>query len=173
MPDRDAANSLPDGGNVSAVSKVKPSDEVQALAQPQRMQSRDASSLQHILLVEDDASLARLEAGVLSAHGYTVAIAGNGELAMMALSKAIPDLVLLDLDLPGRITGWDVLQALRTDTQTCATPVLLTSSEDSIRKQIRASGETRSTLDLLPKPYPMQALLRRIERMFTINPGGY
>jgi DNA-binding response OmpR family regulator len=51
-----------------------------------------------------------------------------------------------------------------------ATPVLLTSAESAVNRQIRIRGETRSTLDLLPKPYLMQTLLKRIERMLTIAP---
>jgi len=76
-------------------------------------------------------------------------------------------LVLLDLDLSGTINGWDVLQMLRTYSRT---PVLLTSAESSVNRQIRFRGETRSTLDLLPKPFLMQTLLKRIERMLTIAP---
>jgi hypothetical protein len=37
--------------------------------------------------------------------------------------------------------------------------------------QIRVRGETKTTLDHLPKPYPMQTLLKRIERMLTIEPS--
>jgi len=124
-------------------------------------------SSQCILVVEDDASLANLEAGILAAHGYAVAMAHSGEMAIAALQQALPDLVLLDLDLSGPINGWDVLQMLRSYS---ATPVLLTSSESAVNRQIRIRGETRSTLDHLPKPYLMQTLLKRIERMLAIGP---
>ena len=123
--------------------------------------------LRQILLVEDDTSLARLEAGILSARGYAVAVATSGELAISALHQAIPDLVLLDLDLAGPVTGWDVFKALR---RLARTPVLLTSAESAARRHMRTQGESRSTLDHLPKPYPMQALLRRIERMLAMEP---
>jgi DNA-binding response OmpR family regulator len=59
------------------------------------------------------------------------------------------------------------LQMLRTHS---STPVLLTSAESAVNRQIRIRGETRSTLDLLPKPFLMQTLLKRIERMLTIAP---
>jgi DNA-binding response OmpR family regulator len=127
----------------------------------------EQGSSRRILVVEDDVSLANLEADMLAAHGYMVAIARNGEMAIRVLKQALPDLVLLDLDLSGTITGWDVLQALRTY---ATIPVLLASAESAVRKQIRTRGETRSTLDHLPKPYLMQTLLKRIERMLTIAP---
>ena len=76
-------------------------------------------------------------------------------------------MVLLDLDLSGVTTGWDVFKVLRSYS---STPVLLTSAESTIRSSIRKQGEPRSTLDHLPKPYPLQALLRRIERMLAITP---
>jgi two-component system response regulator MtrA len=118
-------------------------------------------------LVDDDISLAQLEAGILSARGYEVAVATSGELAISAIHQALPDLVLLDLDLSGPVTGWDVFKALR---DLSGAPVLLTSAESAVRRHMRTQGESRSTLDHLPKPYPMQALLRCIERMLAMEP---
>ncbi|HXL35882.1 MAG TPA: response regulator [Ktedonobacteraceae bacterium] len=139
----------------------------QSLANPMQQQVRQLGSTYHILVVEDDSSLANLEAGILKAHGYMVAIASNGDMAITILEHNVPDLVLLDLDLSGTINGWDVLHRLRTYSRI---PVLLTTAESSVNRQIRIRGETRSTLDLLPKPFLMQTLLKRIERMLTIAP---
>lgn len=124
----------------------------------------------HILLVEDDALLARLEASILTAYGYVVTSVENGELALNTLREIVPDMVLLDLDLPGTVNGWDVLKALRAYAGTSATPVLLTSAEATAQKQLRTRGETRSTLDHLPKPYHIPTLLKRIERMLSMTP---
>lgn len=124
----------------------------------------------HILLVEDDPLLARLELNWLTVQGYVVTLVENGELALDSLHETIPDLVLLDLDLPGTIDGWDVLKALRSYAGTSTTPVLLTSAESAARRRLRSRGETRSTLDHLPKPYPIQTLLKRIERMLNMTP---
>jgi len=120
-----------------------------------------AETLQRILLVEDDLTLATLEADILTAHGYIVIAVHSGELAITTLHHSIPDLVVLDLELIGNIQGWDVLQELRT---LSSIPVLITSSSaTTARKYMR--GETRLTLDHLPKPYPMQTLLKRVKRM--------
>jgi DNA-binding response OmpR family regulator len=166
MQDRDAANTSSEGGTLNALNKVT-SNDVQVFDHPMHEKAAAPKSLHRILVVEDDASLARLEAGFLSASGYAAEIANNGELAISALQHMIPDLVLLDVDLSGSISGWDVLRVLRTFS---STPVLLTSSASEVRQHIRNHGETRSTLDHLPKPYPMQTLLKRIERMLTIGP---
>ncbi len=166
MQDKDAAYTLPDGGEMSIWNNSTIYG-AQSLANPMQQQVGEQGSSYHILVVEDDTSLANLEAGILKAHGYMVAIASNGEMAITVLEHTLPDLVLLDLDLSGTINGWDVLQMLRTYSRT---PVLLTSAESSVNRQIRIRGETRSTLDLLPKPFLMQTLLKRIERMLTIAP---
>ena len=164
--DKDAAYTLPGGGNKSASNEATLYD-TRIITNPAQYQVGEPSSSPRILVVEDDASLAILEANILVAHGYKVAIATDGEIAITALQQALPDLVLLDLDLSGTVTGWNVLQALRSYS---TTPVLLTSAELAVRRQIRMRGETRSTLDHLPKPYLMQTLLKRIERMLTTGP---
>lgn len=136
----------------------------------QSVQHETSVTRKHILLVEDDALLARLESGILTAHGYTVTRVESGEMALNTLHEITPDLVLLDLDLPGTVSGWDVLRALRTYSGTSTTPVLLTSAEATAQKHLRTRGEARSTLDHLPKPYPIQTLLKRIERMLGMTP---
>jgi DNA-binding response OmpR family regulator len=121
-----------------------------------------------ILVVEDDPSLATLESERLTAHGYIVVTVHSGELAITALHSAIPDLVVLDLELPGSVNGWEVLQELRTAANT---PVLVTTSATTaVRQHILSRGESRYTLDHLPKPYPMQTLLKRVKRMLMIAP---
>ena len=123
---------------------------------------------QCILIVEDDFALAHLEAGVLTAQGYSVVIVHNGELAVAKIRHTIPDLVLLDLELAGEIDGWGVLHTLRARSNI---PVLLTTSSSvAIRRSLRLRGESRGTLDYLPKPYPMQVLLNRIKRMLMVTP---
>ncbi len=163
----DTAHTLPVSGNMSGLNKAF-ADDAGVIVHPAQKQIEGQKTLPRILVVEDDASLANLEAGVLAAHGYTVAIANNGELAITALHRFAPDLVVLDLELAGPLNGWDVLQVLRAY---ATTPVLLTtSSVTAIRKYIRSRGETRLTLDHLSKPYPMQTLLKRIRRMLMIAP---
>ena len=166
MQDNEAAYTLPDGGEMSIWNNSTTYGD-QSFTNPVQLHASDLGSSYHILLVEDDSSLANLEAGILKSQGYIVAIASNGEMAITFLEHNVPDLVLLDLDLSGTINGWDVLQILRTYSRT---PVLLTSAESSVHRQIRFRGEARSTLDLLAKPFLMQTLLKRIERMLTIAP---
>lgn len=121
-----------------------------------------------ILLVEDDQTLAALEASILTAHGYSVKVIHHGELAITEIQHAIPDLVVLDLELADSTDGWDVLQALRTN---ASIPVLITSSSAiAMRNYMHMNQESKLTLDHLPKPYPMQTFLKRVQRMLIIAP---
>ena len=161
MHDMDAANTMPGDGNMSMVNGTKTDDATVFINSPLNSQVKPGT-MPRILVVEDDPSLAQLEAS------YSVVIASTGELAITALSDFNPDLVVLDLELPGGLSGWDVLQVLR---EKAHIPVLVTTSlTQDIRKHLRMNGETRLTLDHLPKPYPMQTLLRRIKRMLMIVP---
>ena len=167
MHDMNAANTMPGDGNVSMMNGTTSEKQaVQANSPPAMREMPD--TMPRILIVEDDPSLAQLEASYLKACHYSVVIAGTGELAITALTDFNPDLVVLDLELPGELSGWDVLQVLR---MKASIPVLVTTSlTQDIRRHLRSNGETRLTLDHLPKPYPMQTLLRRIKRMLTIVP---
>jgi len=166
MQEKNAANPMPVNGTMNLLNGA--SSQAQVFVYTSRMPFDAAKQPHRVLVVEDDASLAHLEADYLTAHGYAVMIAVNGELAIAALSQSMPDLVVLDLELPGTLNGWDVLQAVR---QQATIPVLLTTSaETAMRKYRRTGGETKLTLDHLPKPYPMQALLKCIERMLMIEP---
>lgn len=166
MPDDAAKKIRPVGGHSSFTNTTLGG--VREFAHTLHTRVKESGTLQRILVVEDDVSLANLEADMLSARGYVVSVATSGETAITSLRQEIPDLVLLDLDLSGATTGWDVLRVLRGYS---SAPVLLTSAESAIRSSMRMQGESRLTLDHLPKPYPLQALLKRIERMLAITPG--
>jgi DNA-binding response OmpR family regulator len=168
MQDRDTANTMPGGGKLSIVNGISVNGmRVLIDSLPEQQEKPEISN--RILVVEDDISLAHLEAHFLAAHNFTVVIASNGEGAVTALDDFTPDLVVLDLELAGSLSGWDVLQALR---KNAAIPVLLTTSLPlEMRKYLRTHGETRSTLDHLAKPYQMQALLKCIKRMLMITPA--
>jgi DNA-binding response OmpR family regulator len=166
MHKKEAVDRGPGNDDMSLLKGV--AHEMHVPMHPIQEASEGQQTLQRILVVEDDPTLATLEAEILTAHGYLVVTVHSGELAITALRSAIPDLVVLDLELPGSIKGWEVLQMLRT---TANTPVLVTTSATTaVRQHIRSRGESRITLDHLPKPYPMQTLLKRVKRMLMIAP---
>ncbi len=142
-------------------------DDKAARTTPASVNSKQPST-KHLLVVEDDPTLAALETEMLTACGYTVITVASGEHAIATFRRSLPDLVVLDLELTGTIGGWDVLQALRS---IASVPVLITSSSiTAVRAYMHRCGETRLTLDHLPKPYPLQMLLKRVKRMLASTP---
>ncbi len=168
MNDEDAAHTTPVSGNMRSLLNEAAAYDLSESVQRSYQQSTGQQTLQRILVVEDDPTLATLEADILTAHGYTVVTVESGELAITALRHSTPDLVVLDLELTGNVNGLEVLEVLRTF---APIPVLITSSSvAAVRTYMRTSGETRLTLDHLAKPYPMQMLLKRVKRMLPIAP---
>jgi DNA-binding response OmpR family regulator len=111
------------------------------------------------LVVDDEASLVRAVAGYLSHEGYTVDTAADGEAALAAAHAAPPDVVVLDLMLPG-IDGIEVCRQLRTFTD--AYVIMLTARTEEVDKLI---GLSVGADDYLTKPFSPRELVARVKAM--------
>ena len=109
-----------------------------------------------ILLVEDDEPTRRAVATNLAAHGYRVRAAPDGEEALRLWEKSRPDLVLLDLGLPG-IDGQAVVRRIRRDS---TAPIIILSAHDQERDKVAALDAGAD--DYLTKPFGMDELHARI-----------
>jgi len=117
------------------------------------------SDAPRILVVDDDAGVRLLVRAALSKAGVTVAETGDGEAAVASLEASLPDLVLLDVHLPGR-DGFSVCRHLRALPDGDLIPVLmLTSSDDAA--SIDRAFEAGAT-DFITKPVNWQLLRYRI-----------
>lgn len=96
-----------------------------------------------ILIVEDDSFLQGLASTKLEKDGFKVSAASNGDEANKILSTDMPDLVLLDLILPG-IDGFGILKGIRENPNTAKLPVIVFSnlSEDADVKRAKDLGAT-------------------------------
>jgi CheY-like chemotaxis protein len=112
-----------------------------------------------VLLVEDSEPVRDAYSILLNESGYAVATAADGISALSAAADSPPDIVLLDLGLPG-MDGLHVVRALKLAPRTAAIPVLaLTGTDDpEIRRACMAAG----CADYLVKPFPTQLLLRAL-----------
>jgi DNA-binding response OmpR family regulator len=123
-----------------------------------------------ILIVEDERNLCHLIRDNLQEHGYHALLAFDGPSALTMAKDAAPDLVILDIMLPG-IDGLEVCRRLRQDS---TVPILmLTARTEEID---RVLGLERGADDYLTKPFSMRelkarvrALLRRVEMMQTTD----
>lgn len=113
-----------------------------------------------ILLAEDDRAIAHVIRRGLTAAGYAVDHAEDGETALqMGLSEEY-DLQILDLMLPGR-DGWSVCEELRSRGR--ATSVLMLTARDSVEDRLR--GFRAGADDFLPKPFHFAELLARVDAL--------
>ncbi|MFS8810137.1 response regulator transcription factor [Synechococcus sp. R65.1] len=124
------------------------------------------SSSAHILVIEDEAKLARfLETG-LTYEGYRVSVVGDGTAGLAAARTQNPDLVLLDWMLP-EISGLEVCRQLRLTGN--RVPVVLMTASDEVAA--RAAGLEAGADDYVVKPFSLQELLARI-RIYLQHPKG-
>jgi DNA-binding response OmpR family regulator len=113
-------------------------------------------SKQHILLIDDDAVLRELLADHLARAGYDVYAAGDGSSGLCLAAKLPPDLVVLDLMMPG-MNGWDVCQRLRM--QSTVPIILLTAKGDELDK---LRGFRMGVDDYVTKPFSFAELVARV-----------
>ncbi|MFL7871285.1 MAG: response regulator [Anaerolineales bacterium] len=110
-----------------------------------------------ILVVEDEPSLQETLAYNLKKEGYTVEAVGDGLLALEAARRMRPDLIVLDLMLPG-IDGFEVCRILRKEMTTAI--LMLTARDDEIDRVV---GLEVGADDYLTKPFSMRELMARVK----------
>ncbi len=76
-----------------------------------------------VLLVEDNPHNRKIFSGMLTHSGFQVVEAEDGHQALAAVAKALPDLILMDLSIPG-VDGWEVTRRLKADPRTRAVPII-------------------------------------------------
>ena len=137
---------------------------------PSTVSNRNSQGImgQRVLLVEDDASLARSIVEGLSDEGFTVAHAADGDAAREALLAGEWDLVILDWWLPGP-DGLAVLKGHRRESGT--TPVLFLTARDAVSDRVR--GLDGGADDYLCKPFGMPELVARVESALRRTASGF
>jgi two-component system response regulator MprA len=113
-----------------------------------------------ILVVDDDAPIRRMLDRTLSAEGYAVETAADGGEALAAVERSTPDLLVLDVGLPG-VDGLAVSRRLRA--RGLAVPVLLLTARDSVPD--RVAGLDAGADDYLVKPFATEELLARVRAL--------
>jgi type II secretory ATPase GspE/PulE/Tfp pilus assembly ATPase PilB-like protein/CheY-like chemotaxis protein len=112
-----------------------------------------------VLLVEDEEPLRRVLRDLLEREGFNVLEAGDGVLALDAVDRGAPDIVVLDLNLP-RLDGYGVLSHLRARPATANLPVIVLTAKGDEDSEVRVFEYGAS--DFLTKPFRPRALSARI-----------
>lgn len=126
----------------------------------------DAGQQGSILVVDDTSASARLLADLLIAEGYSARIAYDGTAALAEVERAAPDLILLDLMMPG-LDGIEVCGRLKSDPRFAMVPVVLVTSAEERTLRVKALREGAD--DFLSKPVERQELLARVRSLLRIK----
>ncbi len=115
--------------------------------------------LPSLLIIDDDRDLAGMLVEILELEGYSVAVAADGESGLQQIAANSPDLLILDVMLPG-IDGFEVLQRLRRDYDL---PVIMLTARGDESERIH--GLTSGADDYIPKPFNPVELAARIHNV--------
>jgi DNA-binding response OmpR family regulator len=128
-----------------------------------------------VLLIEDDASFRKAVSDILSLEGYKVLQASSGKAGILAAQKEMPDLVILDLIMPG-MKGLEVCQFLKQDAQTARLPIIILTGNDKEGQDIACLDMGADDYLIKPVKSPRllaycRALLRRTAGEATEAPA--
>ncbi|HRL14511.1 MAG TPA: response regulator transcription factor [Aggregatilineales bacterium] len=115
---------------------------------------------QRILVVDDDRKITRVIQSYLEQAGMIVFVAHDGDSAIHQIKRERPDLIVLDLMLPGK-SGWEVIAWLRGDTHLAATPVLMLTAR--VEDADKIHGLELGADDYVTKPFNPLELVARIK----------
>lgn len=117
---------------------------------------------QRVLLIEDEPNIIEAISYILSKDGWTVHTHSDGETAMQKVLQGVPDLIILDVMLPGR-SGYDILRDLRADVLTADVPVMMLTARGQAKdREMAASlGATR----FMTKPFSNAEVLESVRTL--------
>ncbi|HEX7986000.1 MAG TPA: diguanylate cyclase, partial [Duganella sp.] len=113
-----------------------------------------------VLIVEDTPASLKLLSDLLTEAGYYVRQAPNGELALWTAQSRPPELILLDIRMPG-IDGFEVCKRLKASPQLCNVPVIFLSAQHDTDDKVR--GFALGAVDFIAKPFQAEEILARTD----------
>lgn len=112
-----------------------------------------------ILIVDDTSANLRLLTGLLEEHGFHARPVPNGPLALKAVETDPPDLILLDINMPG-MSGYEVCETLKANRPTRAIPIIFISALSETLDKVKAFG--LGGVDYVTKPFQFEEVLARV-----------
>ncbi len=124
-----------------------------------RAMETDRKGKQTVLVVDDEKDLVDLVSYNLQRNGYHVITATSGDMALELANRELPDMVVLDLMLPG-MSGTDVARKLKSDPKTANIPIIMLTAKSEETDVV--VGLTLGADDYVTKPFSMKILLARL-----------
>ncbi|MET0007606.1 MAG: response regulator [Candidatus Thiodiazotropha sp. 6PLUC4] len=119
-----------------------------------------------ILVVDDSTANLQLLMGILKDRGYVVHPASDGKLALRFLRTTLPDLILLDIKMPG-MDGFEVCRLLKQDDRTCNIPIIFISVLEGESDKVKAFQVGGA--DYIAKPFHLEEVLARVENQLQLR----
>jgi diguanylate cyclase (GGDEF)-like protein len=119
-----------------------------------------------ILIVDDTPNNLRFLSTTLTEQGYKVRSVTDGSMALTVAQAAQPDLILLDIKMPG-LGGYEVCQRLKANDKTREIPVIFLSALDEVLDKVKAF--TVGGLDYITKPFQLEEVLARIQTHLSLK----
>ena len=119
-----------------------------------------------VLIVDDTKSSLQFLTDILSNAGYNVRPASSGELALRSVKAKPPDIILLDIKMPG-MDGFDVCRRLKANKETDSIPIIFISALEDAQSKIK--GFEIGAVDYINKPFSTEEVKARVKTHLTIN----
>jgi len=115
-----------------------------------------------VLIIEDEIDISELEEMILKPENFNVRVVADPLLAVKVASDFVPDVILLDLNLP-KLSGWELYDMFRSDARFSSTPIaIVTASDEGIDKMI---GMMKNTDAYITKPFGRRLLLDTVNKL--------
>ena len=123
------------------------------------------SSHSNLLIVDDEPDNIRVLSALLNQQGYYVRKAINAPMAMIAIESLKPDVILLDIRMPG-VNGYELCRQLKSNLETYEIPIIFISALNQIEDIMQAFSA--GGVDYITKPFKVDEVLARVKNQLTI-----
>lgn len=117
-----------------------------------------------VLVVDDEPNIVLSLEFLMEQAGFAVVTAEDGEQALARVNDSQPDLLLLDISLPG-MSGFDVLERLRSEAATAQLPIIMLTAHG--RDVEREKGMALGADDYITKPFSTQSLVEKVKALLS------
>ena len=124
------------------------------------------SPLATILIVDDEVQNRKLLEALLRPEGYFTFSAADGEEALALIAQRAPDLILLDIMMPG-MDGYQVARVLKAGSATSSIPIIMVTAQDD--RAARLASLTAGAEDILTKPVDRAELWLRVRNLLRLS----
>jgi twitching motility two-component system response regulator PilH len=119
-------------------------------------------AIKNVLVVDDSATDTHLLSELLKKHGYAVSTASSGEEGIAKAKKERPDLILMDIVMPG-MSGFEATRSISRDPETSAIPIIICSTKG--QETDKAWGLRQGAKDYLVKPITEKVLVEKLKAL--------